>query len=224
MEIEFIHKQKELVISKVIFTETKIYCSNVFPDRKPEVPDNNNKLIRLNLSPSFYGRYDPLGMSNFVSLSGEVNIHSLKSILYSLMADKFSLWIRDNDDNSLFITLQYTVIIPLYKVQIIEVLRNLSIVAFPVLINSIISNLSDEKPIKIGHIDLFINGVRLDWNRIFKMDKILVSWTRLTYKIQNNNITIKEYNSPFIKSEISTSSENVCLLPHIIDIMQKRNF
>lgn len=223
MEIEFIHKQKELVISKVIFTETKIYCSNVFPDRKQEVPDNN-KLINLNLSPSFYGRYDPLGMSNFVSLSGEVNIHSLKSILYSLMTDKFTLWIRDNDDNSLFITLQYTVIIPLYKVQILDVLKNLSMVAFPVLINSIIRNLSDDKPIKIGHIDLFINGVRLDWNRIFKMDKILVSWTRLTYKIHNNIITIKEYNSPFIKSEINTSSENVCLLPHIIDIMQKRNF
>lgn len=219
MEVDFIHHEEELIISKVIFTETRVYCTNVFPDRSLEKVNYSNRPAISALRESLRGRSSNI-ISNTVSISGQININSIISLAYSSMIDQFNLRLQDSDGNSLFIFLSRNV--SLFAKQLEDVFKYLNALALPVLVNSILQNLSNEKPTTIGNIDLLVNGIRLDWNRIFKWDKALVPWHQLTYTIQNNNIIIRENNSSFIKSECRTSDENVCLLPQIIEVMRKR--
>lgn len=214
MEIDFIHLTDEPIISKIIFTEIKIKGTIVFEKEQPKQPTSA-------LGHYVYSRhYDNL-LGRGISIIGEVNIASLNSVIYSIYNDTFTLLLEDNEKKSLCLSIESNV--AFYSKQINEVLKTLSRVAYPHIINSILQDLSHEKPTKIDSIDMYINGIRLDWNRIFKNDKILVSWNRLNYKIKNNNIVITEYNSSFIKSEISTTSKNACLMPYIIDIMKNNN-
>lgn len=221
MEIEFKHLNftEEPIFSKIVFTDSNISGKTIYPWRERK-KEPTSSTIHINPNIDIVGGLLG-GHSNQISSSGEVCISSLKSILYSFNSENFSLWIKDNENNSLIFTINAGA--QFYTTQINELLKTLSKVAFPTIINSILQGLSKDKPTKIDKIEMYINGISLDWNRIFKTDKLLVSWNRLNYKIHNNTIIIREYNSSFIKSEINTTSENACLMPFIIDIMKNNN-
>jgi len=217
MEIEFKHINfsEEPVFSKIVFTDFKINCTTIYPwrERKPELSSD----LQIGIEHLLIG-----SPSQQISCFGEVNIASLKSVQYIYNSTDFSLILNDNENNSLYFIIHAGT--EFYNVEINELIENLTRIAYPRIINSILRGLNNSEPTKIDSIELYLNGISLDWNRIFRTDKILVSWNRLNYQIYNSKIVIKEYNSLFIKSEIWTSKENVCLMPYIIDIMKKSNY